>query len=170
MRAADYQPPFDSVPPDIVAALPGLDSLSSDLGRKLRQCDSEYAEDAAAVVIRTLAWLRRSRVPGVPVFLTGGGSGSALVRRIVERVDQWARGYWDTYRGLIHQRLPMDIAVGPDDRDGGGHRSRMAVAYGLNFPEIDIGTIVPPHDIPDVEPEPMRRRDWQQAYVDKDAV
>jgi hypothetical protein len=46
----------------------------------------------------------------------------------------------------------------------------MAVAYGLSFPEINIGTIVPPHEIPDVEPEPMRRRDWQRAYVDKDAV
>jgi len=46
----------------------------------------------------------------------------------------------------------------------------MAVAYGLSFPEINIGTIVPPNEIPDVQPEPMRRREWQRAYVDKDAV
>jgi hypothetical protein len=46
----------------------------------------------------------------------------------------------------------------------------MAVAYGLSFPEINIGRIVPPSEIPDVEPEPMRRREWQRAYIDKDAV
>jgi hypothetical protein len=64
----------------------------------------------------------------------------------------------------------MDVAVGPADLANAGTSPRMAVAHGLSFPEINIGRIVPPNEIPDVEPEPMRRREWQRAYIDKDAV
>ena len=77
---------------------------------------------------------------------------------------------WVNYRGLVRQPLPMDVAVGPADVGNAGTSPRIAVAYGLSFPEINIGRIVPPNEIPDVEPEPMRRREWQRAYIDKDAV
>ena len=93
-----------------------------------------------------------------------------MANRIIQQADERAKGMWVNYRGLLRQPLPMDVAVGPV---GGGEASnllRMAVAYGLRFPEINIGTIVPPHEIRDVEPEPMRRREWQRAYVDKDAM
>ena len=175
--AAGHQPPFDGVPADIVAPLAGLAQLDDGLRNKLQRCDRDYIEAAATVIIRTLAWLRKCRAPGspawregLPLFVTGGGAGSSVVKRILDTADARAKGMWVNYRGLVRQPLPMDVASGPVGGGEASALSRMAVAYGLSFPEINIGTMVPPHEIPDVEPEPMRRRDWQRAYVDKDAV
>jgi hypothetical protein len=142
----------------------------------LERCDRDYVDDAVAVLVRTLAWLRKCRAPGspawrdgLPLFVTGGGAGSPVAAQIIQQADERAKGIWVNYRGLVKQPLPMDVAVGPTGADAGA-LPRMAVAYGLSYPEINIGRIVPPHEIPDVEPEPMRRREWQRAYVDKDAV
>ena len=101
--------------------------------------------------------------------MTGGGADSHVANQIIRRTDERAKGMWVNYRGLVRQPLPMDVAVGTADGNA-GTSPRMAVAYGLSFPEINIGRILPPSEIPDVEPEPMRRREWQRAYIDKDAV
>lgn len=176
MGIAGHKPPFDMVPNDLVAPLVGSGGLPDDLRKRLERGDRDYVDAAAAVLVRTLAWLRKCRAPGspawrdgLPLFVTGGGASSALAAQIVQRADQRAKGIWVNYRGLIKQPLPMDVAVGPTGADV-EVLPRMAVAYGLSFPEINIGRIVPPHEIPDVEPEPMRRREWQRAYIDKDAV
>ena len=177
MGVAGHRPPFDAVPNDLVAPFVGLGGLPDDLRKRLERCDREYVEAAAAVVIRTLAWLRKCRAPGspawregLPLFVTGGGADSHVANQIIRRTDERAKGMWVNYRGLVRQPLPMDVAVGPADVANAGTSPRMAVAYGLSFPEINIGRIVPPNEIPDVEPEPMRRREWQRAYIDKDAV
>ena len=173
MLAVEHRAPFDAVPADIVAPLTGLFGLPDELSEKLRRCDQKYVEDAAAVLLRTLTLLHRWRAPGspawrdgLPLFVTGGGTDSPLVKRIIQLAHERAKSVWVTYNKLKDQKLPMDVAVGPYGSD----LQRMAVAYGLSFPAINIGTIKPPHEIPDVEPQPMVRRDWQHAYVDKDAV
>ena len=116
------------MPADLVAPLAGLAGIPDDLRNRLQRCDREYVDAAVAVVIRTLAWLRQRRAPGspawregLPLFVTGGGAGSAVANRIIQRADERAKGMWVNYRGLIRQPLPMDVAVGPV---GGGEASR----------------------------------------------
>lgn len=45
---------------------------------------------------------------------------------------------------------------------------RFAVAWGLSYPETDIGQVTRPSDIPDVHPP--GHRDWEGGFVSKDDV
>lgn len=45
----------------------------------------------------------------------------------------------------------------------------LAVAFGLSFGAINIGTIEAPADIPDIETN-ERFRDWRHVFVDKTQV
>jgi hypothetical protein len=175
MFAANWRPPFNQVPADIVAPLAAIDACDHELRNRIEQSDEKYVDAAAAIVLRTLAWLHKRRAPvanawsdGLPLFVTGGGADTPIARRIITRADKRAKDIWINYRGLVAQPLPMNIV----DPAGNGARglSRMAVAYGLSFPEINIGNIVPPGEIPDAQIDPPRRKDWQRAFIDKDAV
>jgi hypothetical protein len=160
---------------DIVGPMNAPTPQSQEVELELKRCDEEYVEDAAKIVIRTLAWLKLRRAPeapawrdGLPLFVTGGAAHAPIIEAIVRRVHTKADSIWVNYNGIRRQPLPMEFAEGP--KAGDPVLSRMAVAYGLSFPAINIGKIVPPHEIPDVYPELRRRRDWQHAYVSKEAV
>ena len=45
---------------------------------------------------------------------------------------------------------------------------RLGVACGLSFDSLDIGIIVPPSEVEDIEP--ARLKDWRSGFVDKDMV
>lgn len=167
--------PSNMLPDDIVGPLGEPPITAAHNRQLLMDCDSKYIEDTAKTVIRTLAWLRKCRAPdasawrdGLPLFVTGGAAAAPIVQSIVKRVDQIADSIWVNYNGIYPQPLPMSFAEGPPLGDA--VLSRMAVAYGLSFPEINIGKIVPPHEIPNVYPAPLPRRDWQRSYVSKEAV
>lgn len=64
-----------------------------------------------------------------------------------EALQERAKRMWVNYRGLVKQPLPMDVAVGLTDVANAGTSPRLAVAYGLSFPEINIGRISPPNEI-----------------------
>jgi hypothetical protein len=161
------RPPFDGIPEDIVGPLaePNTPSLQA----ALQETTEKYIEDSGRVLMRTLATLHKLRAPnapawrnGLPVFVTGGAAGAPVVEAIINKADYEAQKIWDKYHGLIRQPLPMDIARGPAE----DARQRFAVAYGLSFPNHDIGRISPPEGGAD-PPEPLKRRDYQQNYIDK---
>lgn len=173
-RSAGAKPPFTGTPADLVNPFADPKDAAPDLQRPLAAVDQGYLQESAQVLVRTLAWLHTYRAPGarawnegLPIFVTGGGASAPIVRSIVKYADERASSMWVNYRGLRPQPLPMEVATGPSDEPT---RQRCAVAYGLSFPEIDIGTIVPPSEVPDPEPVVQRRRDWQQAYIDHDHV
>jgi hypothetical protein len=176
-KAVGGAPPFDETPADLVGPLAGLSAAAPSLRLALDECDRKYIDEASAVLTRTLAWLYSYRAPGapawtrgLPLFVTGGGADSHIAKRICRLVDERARSMWVNYAGLTPQPLPMAVAEGPTRPDQAMHLQRMVVAYGLSFPEINIGTIVPPSDIANPDPIVMPKREWQRAYVDKDAV
>ncbi len=179
MDACGCQPPFDRLPEDIVAPLPQPDDLTDGAGRRhLNRCDRQFIDEAARrVVLRTLTDLRRRRDPnspvwrdGLPLFVTGGAARSGIASDIVRCADGIARSSWYPYAGLTSRPLPTPDSVVPGTGPTAPDFQRMAVAFGLSFPEINIGTIERPSAIPDMKPAVSEQRDWQRAYIDKDVV
>ena len=90
----------------------------------------------------------------VEVFLTGGG---AEVRGAEE---VFARPWW---QHLNHQHIRYEVSALPepdvyDSLDNRGPFSRMAVAYGLTYPEPELGGYTLPADCPDQTPPPLPLR------------
>ena len=86
----------------------------------------------------------------VEVFLSGGGSEVAGAEETFER--PW-------WRHLSQQYVRYSVAALPepddyDSLDGRGPFSRMAVAYGLTFPEPELGSYTLPGLSPDHTPPP----------------
>jgi hypothetical protein len=166
-RRAGWQPPFNGILKDIVGPLAEPDTFA--LQAALHDTTQQYIAESSRVLMRTLATLHHVTAPnapawrtGLPVFVTGGAAGTAVVEAIIDAAHHEAQRIWVKYRGLIRQPLPMDIARGPAE----DARQRFAVAYGLSFPNHDIGRISPPEY--GAEPhEPLKRRDYQQNYIDK---
>jgi hypothetical protein len=179
MDATGCRPPFDMVPRDLIAPLPESTAVGDEaLGRQLQECDAAYVDDAARqVLLRTLACLRQRRDPhsqawhdGLPLFVSGGASQSPIADALVRRADKLAKDVWVRYAGLRKAELLTPSAVVTANGRPAPAFGRMAVAFGLSFPDINIGRIEPPSRIPDVEMPHASRRDWRQAFVDKDWV
>lgn len=101
----------------------------------------------------------------LPVFLCGGGSASPPYERAARALAPWLAQHAQT------QRVPIISLDCPDRLDGKAAAEdfhRLAVAWGLSFPETDIGTLMLPSQIPDM-PKPTVR-DRSDGFVSKDHV
>ena len=86
----------------------------------------------------------------VEVFLSGGGA------EVVGAEETFASPWWQ-HLTQKHIRYPVAALPEPDDYDsvdGRGPFSRMAVAYGLTYPEPELGDYTMPRDCPDHTPPP----------------
>ena len=101
----------------------------------------------------------------VPVFLTGGGAANHLHRNvlILDFLNRWLIN--DAANdGIRLIELPVPTAINlPDPPQDLG---RMAVAWGLSYP--DIGQIHPECSIHDIPPPPIR--DITDLFISKDLV
>lgn len=87
----------------------------------------------------------------VEVFLSGGGAE-------VVGAEETFRSPWWQHLTQKHIRYPVAALPEPDDYDsvdGRGPFSRMAVAYGLTYPEPELGDYTMPGDCPDHTPPPL---------------
>lgn len=183
MKAAERRPPFAEVPADIVDALPswGEGEFGSETVERLRGCDDRFVEECATALMSVLHEVRTRRHPksprwteGIPLFLCGGGAAASVTERMVAAVDEKARRVVGGFGGLQRSRLPLP----PGAADGQAVErvfGRLAVAYGLSFPAINIGRMEPPSEVSDVDivpPDPPRSppRNWRDRYIDKDQV
>ena len=98
----------------------------------------------------------------LPVFLIGGGAGNELHRDVVAAVGPWLEGNvkGEGIRMLDISSPKIDL---PEPVEGFG---RLAVAWGLSHPPIEIGRIEPMSAIEDMEP--TMGWDWRSSYVSKD--
>lgn len=121
--------------------------------------------------------VRRERDPhsphwatGLPLFVCGGGSSHPLINKCVRLADSIAQNIWTGVRHVRLMQLPFPSQL-VGDMPPGAFQQRMSVAYGLSFPEINIGTIEPPSVIDDV---PLRdnigNHRWKDRFVDKDQI
>ena len=159
MEAADGLPPYDTPPADPVEPLPEWDERHRR-APELQACDAAFVEVCGRrVLLRMLRDLRRSRDPysphwreGLPIFVCGGGAEAPITSSILGFADGAARRVWEPYGGLRRELIPIPQSL---HLEGGTMRpeefSRLAVAYGLSCPEIDIGIIEPPSEIADID-------------------
>ena len=86
----------------------------------------------------------------VEVFLSGGGA------EVVGAKETFTSPWWQ-HLVQKHIRYPVATLPEPDDYDSVDDRgpfSRMAVAYGLTYPEPELGVYTMPRDCPDHTPLP----------------
>lgn len=69
---------------------------------------------------------------------------------------------------MANGALPASVDLG-DGRSAPDFQ-RMAVAFDLRFPDINIGTIEPPSSIADVSTYRPLSSDWRRANADNNAV
>ena len=129
--------------------------------------------DQCEGTLRTVVWYTKKKrdphaecwKPGndVPVFLTGGGSANRLHQDILGFLGPWLR-HDAGNDGIRLLKLPVPTAINlPEPLQD---FSRMAVAWGLTYP--DIGEIHPKCSVPDI-PSPPVRHDTD-VFISKDHV
>jgi hypothetical protein len=136
--------------------------------------DAEFSDIATNEIMRCVVPIKKRRDPnsprwreGLPVFLCGGGSRMQYFKTIVSSASDRAVASWIRVVPFrpIYLPVPRDLATaGMDERTF----QRLAVAYGLSFDNLDIGRIVPPEHIDDMEPD-LRLRAAAEA-ISKDQV
>lgn len=99
------------------------------------------------------------------VFLVGGGAKSRPHVEVAQALSPWLRQYTEG-EGIRFLSLPEPRGVDcPDSRFDFG---RMAVAWGLSYPEDQIGSVLPLSANQDVPG--FRESHWSDAFVSKDQV
>lgn len=102
----------------------------------------------------------------LPVFLCGGGAAVTCYRKAVEGLDSWLRH--NTKSPGVQLKVlprPKNLHLDLDDFTWG----RLGVAWGLSFPEADIGDPIPASEIEDIQGMP-RAPDFTERYISKDMV
>lgn len=162
---------------DPLAIIPATAVEYAEPGRGLRErlaaVDQHHADECRRALMRTIVDLKTRREPnskrwseGLPIFLCGGGSRMNCFQQVINDADERMVAL-SIGAGILVRKLPRpedlkDEDVSEDVFD------RLAVAYGLSFDALDIGTIVPPSEIEDV---PDRApNDWESRFVSKEQV
>ena len=134
-------------------------------------CDSHLLEECSRNIRSVIRITKERRNPlsaawtiGLPVFLCGGGSKIELYKSIFPHAaDKLAV---TKFGGFEIKNLPKPTNIEADDLPVADYH-RIAVAYGLSFSGFDIGKIIPPRDIKDLEWQPVIR-DIDRFFVNKD--
>lgn len=158
----------NTAPPDSEAHLP----TSQELHRAVAEGDEDFGALCRRMTWKTIVSLKQKRDPNsrhwrsmLPVFVAGGASQMKLYHGAFNRVSKEAAKQYG-FDGLNIMTVEK-----PEPLEGDIHNDeyhRLAVAWGLSYPGIDIGEITRPDEIDDV---PDKRGVVKQAtYVSKDEV
>jgi len=124
-------------------------------------------ETAVEQVMRSVIWQTKVRrdpraaewASSLPLFLCGGGAANKLHRRAMEALTPWLRKYAEAEGVPINDLEDPDSLSSNKDTEPG----RLVVAWGLSYPEIDIGDLVRPSEIEDI-PRPSYR-DISEQFI-----
>ncbi len=146
---------------------------ASNIGKHLAAVDQEHSNECRYALMRTIVDLKTCREPrsprwsdGLPVFLCGGGSLMSCFRRVIKDAN-FGMVKLNIGAGIRCQALPRPEALKNKDLKEEIF-GRLAVAYGLSFDSLDIGTIVSPSDIEDASRRSST--DWRDGFISKDQV
>ncbi len=90
----------------------------------------------------------------MPLFLSGGASNMAFYHESIKAISQNLAKRYQPCEGIERLALSKPDNLEADVEDDAYHR--LAVAWGLSYPETDIGNVTPPSEIPDVPQPPPR--------------
>jgi hypothetical protein len=151
--------PIAPLPPSFLTSLP--DYLLAQTA--VNEAENDFARAARLTITRVLWHVRKDRDPnasawrhGVPIFRCGGGGEAHFFREVIDELDSWLRKHVDQCPGariLPLERPPhdrLDADIDPFDFH------RLAVAWGLSYPDVEIGEIIRPQAIEDMDREERR--------------
>lgn len=162
---------------DGIAPLPNIEkyfpALSREALRDYRKNNEEFMVECSRVVRKVIKESRFRRNPnspawqeGLPVFLCGGGSQIGMYKNIIPHAQK--RLSHAAFSGFDQKQLPKPVNLETADIPPRDYH-RMSVAYGLSFPCIDIGEIIPPGAVEDLVAN-EKILNISGYYVDKDMV
>jgi hypothetical protein len=128
-------------------------------------CDALHRvwEDTRPIWSLAYSHLRREsewRGEKVKILYSGGGANFPFVQKIFEKS-------WMSKPGQNWGPYPIELLPTPPEYKGQSKIApfyRLSVAYGLTFPEPELGHIVLPKDAPDHTPPPLPKNDWVRLY------
>lgn len=161
--------PVDAMPPKPFDYLPRDEEV---LGA-IDDGDKEYEKQVSMMIWSGLSECKLRRDPRskcwnsyIPVFLTGGASQMGFYQDALENISRRISSVWTTCQGLNVLALEKpDSLVG--DIDGPVYH-RLVVAWGLSYSSYDIGEVIRPEDIEDIQSRGERSR--SDRYISKDDV
>lgn len=146
-------------------------SESERILKELSQFDEKLNNEISYVVCKIVSETKKRRDPlssrwrdGLPVFICGGGSILKFYRdAITESEDRMKTIGCACFKAFD---LPQPEGLQAKGLDPSNFH-RIAVAYGLSYPFEDIGKIIPPSDVEDIEPQIKHK---EVDYISKDMV
>jgi hypothetical protein len=159
------------IPQTIEDYFPKLSDFGKD-GEKI--VNDDFYKKCRSLIHRTLRALKKDRDSlsekwreGLPIFLCGGGKFVEIYHYVMEDLEKFWKTSMET-NGFRFLPLPVPGNLNTVNFDGQGF-DRFAVAYGLSFPEYDIGEMKPPNEIPNILRDEKPKYSMIE-YVSKDMV
>jgi hypothetical protein len=139
---------------------------------KVQQADTEFKDRCQNMIATVLCTTKRNRdttasewKTGLPVFLCGGGARIEFYKRAVKAVA-------DQVQPSGINRLAQKPIPKPDNLDAPDclpeDYDRLAVAYGLSFSSMEVGSVSVPSQIDDMPPLHQLHNSLDDRYVSKD--
>lgn len=161
--------PVSPVPTDLEDYLPRLEDFQDGLRKEQQQFHSRCSN----MLHKNVQALKQHRDPNsprwrdrLPVFLCGGAGEMESYAEVVNSVSLWIANNFSACQGL--EALTLDR---PDKLEGAIDPRiyhRLAVAWGLSYPECDLGAVQRPDEINSLDRMPVH--DFSDRFVSKDAV
>ena len=166
----DEYDPVSAMAESAAAYSPHPNSISESINHH----DREYSGACSRMIWKTLVDLKTRRVPRsprwqsvMPLFLSGGGSVMQFYRSFIESVSTRLKGFYHPCEGIRVLSLPKPENLEAEVNENTYHR--LAVAWGLSYPQTDIGQVVRPSEIEDGPPS--MPYDWgDKEFISKDMV
>jgi hypothetical protein len=147
------------VPDTIDELLPDIDDIRESLEEGYSEGDQAYEKRCVGAVAKVIKYTEQIRDPDssvwrsvLPIFLCGGGSQLPFYQNMIDKTRERLRHLIRDWQGFDLVELPVPDRLEANQL-GPEHYHRIAVAYGLSLPYDQIGEIVPPSKIDDVEME-----------------
>lgn len=161
--------PVNPIPEEPDAYLP----VPTGIGKSVARSEDHHRSTCLKAMWHSIVDLKTRRDPRsprwgerLPLFLSGGGSMMTFFQATIDRLSNEIARTYSPCGGLRRIALAKpESLVGKIDEST---YQRFAVAWGLSYPETDIGQVTRPSDIADVSPP--GRRNWESGFVSKDDV
>lgn len=161
--------PVSPIPENVNDYLPEKTELLDGL----ETSDGAYRKLCSQMLFKTLLSLKKDRDPHsrrwkehVPLFVAGGASQMPFYNEAIGEISKSVRKIWHPCEGIDALPLTKPDGLEADVNDEGFNR--LAVAWGLSYPETDIGDVTRPGDIANIAPRRERNRD--HLFVGKEST
>jgi hypothetical protein len=165
----DQYDPVCPMPDELADYLPCDDAISVSI----KDRNDQHKKHCGHALWKTIVDLKRTRYPKapcwestLPLFVSGGGSFIPFFQTVIDDLSPELQALYIGCDGIQQLSLskPENLVGDIDDRT----YHRMAVAWGLSYEKVNIGSVCRPGDIDDVAPP--ESYDHRREFISKDQV